>query len=65
MIRFRKALKHFKEKDNGGRTVIRQYFCIEALLSGRWRLCGDDTGLFKYRSEGERDAKLSALRDRR
>ena len=61
-IKFREATKHFMGKNETGGVLLEMRFCIECLHNRQWRLFGDDSGPYKFKTREERDAKLAELR---
>lgn len=43
-------------------TLIKAWHFIEIRQGKKWTLLGDDTGLLKYPTAEERDAKMASLR---
>lgn len=49
-------------KNDSGGVLLEMRFCIECLYNRKWRLFGDESGVYKFKTREERDAKLVALR---
>jgi len=60
-IKFRVATKHFMGKTENGGIMLDLRYCIECLHNRRWRLFGDETGPYKFKTARDRDAKLAEL----
>ena len=60
--KFRTATKHFMGKNETGGVLLEMRFCIEYLYNRQWRLFGDDSGPYKFKTREERDVKLAELR---
>ena len=61
-VSFREATKHFMGKNDSGGVLLDMRFCIECLYNRKWRLFGDEAGVYKFKTREERDAKLAELR---
>lgn len=62
-IKFRAATKHFMGKTENGGIMLDLRYCIECLHNRRWRLFGDETGVYKFKNTRDRDAKIAELNE--